>query len=121
MLNIISKKLEDFYLLYSNDYIQKIKKDDFSLEIELYIEKLIELISEYHLQIEEKEIEYQLLQNAYKKNIHLLKEQNKLYKNLQLIIDDNNIKETNKKMIINHHSNNKINNLLTNYRKKGKT
>ena len=113
-LDNFSKKLEDFYLLYSNDYIQKIKKDDFSLEIELYIEKLIELISEYHLQIEEKEIEYQLLQNAYKKNIHLLKEQNKLYKKLQLIIDDNNIKETNKKMIINHHSKNKINNLLTN-------
>ena len=59
-LDNFSKKLEDFHLLYNDDYIKNIKKEDYSLEIELYIEKLMELIIEYHLQIEEKEIEYQL-------------------------------------------------------------
>ena len=109
-----SKKLEDFRLLYNKDYIQTIKPEDFALEIELYIEKLIELISEYHLQIEEKEIEYQLLKNAYNKNIHQLTEQNKLSKKLQLIKDDHILKETNKKAINNYHDNNKINNLIAN-------
>ena len=109
-----SKKLEDFRLLYNSDYIQTIKPEDFSLEMELYIEKLIELISEYHLQIEEKEIEYQLLKNTYNKNIHQLSEQNKLSKKLQLIIEDHNIKESNKKSMNNHHDNNKINNLIAN-------
>ena len=101
-------------MLYSDDYIKNIKQEDYSLEIELYIEKLIELISEYHLQIEEKEIEYQLLKNTYNKNIHQFSEQNKLSKKLQLIIEDHNMKESNKKSINNHHDNNKINNLIAN-------
>ena len=109
-----TKKLEDFRLLYNNDYIKTIKKEDFSLEIELYIEKLIELISEYHLQIEEKEIEYQLLKNTYNKNINLLNEQNKLLKKLQLILDDFKFKESKKKSINDFHSYNRKNNLITN-------
>ena len=113
-LDNFSKKLEDFHLLYNDDYIKNIKEEDYSLEIELYIEKLMELIIEYHLQIEEKEIEYQLLKNIYQKNIHLLSEQNKLYKKLQLIIDDNNIKQKNKISINTPQGENKINNLITN-------
>ena len=100
--------------MYNNDYIKTIKKEDFSLEIELYIEKLIELISEYHLQIEEKEIEYQLLKNTYNKNINLLNEQNKLLKKLQLILDDFKFKESKKKSINDFHSYNRKNNLITN-------
>ena len=113
-LDNFSKKLEDFHLLYNDDYIKNIKEEDYSLEIELYIEKLMELIIEYHLQIEEKEIEYQLLKNIYQKNIHLLSEQNKLCKKLQLIIDDNNIKQKNKLSINVPQGENKINNLITN-------
>ena len=109
-----TKKLEDFHLLYSDDYIKNIKQEDYSLEMELYIEKLIELISEYHLQIEEKDIEYQLLKNTYKKNINLFSEQNKLFKKLQLIIDDYKIKDENKKSIINYHVINRLNNTITN-------
>ena len=109
-----SKKLEDFRLLYTNDYIKRIKQEDYVLEIELYIEKLIELISEYHLQIEEKEIEYQLIKNIYNKHIHMLSEQNKLLKKLKLMKDDYNIKEISKKTINNHHNNNKKNNLFAN-------
>ena len=113
-LDNFSKKLEDFHLLYNDDYIKNIKEEDYSLEIELYIEKLMELIIEYHLQIEEKEIEYQLLKNIYHKNLHLLSEQNKLSKKLQLIIDDNNIKQANKISLNSPHRKNKINNLITN-------
>ena len=113
-LDNFSKKLEDFHLLYNDDYIKNIKEEDYSLEIELYIEKLMELIIEYHLQIEEKEIEYQLLKNIYQKNLHLLSEQNKLSKKLQLIIDNNNIKQSNKISINTPHGKNKINNLKTN-------
>ena len=113
-LDNFSKKLEDFHLLYNDDYIKNIKEEDYSLEIELYIEKLMELIIEYHLQIEEKEIEYQLLKNIYQKNIHLFSEQNKLCKKLQLIIDDNNIKQKNKLSINVPQGENKINNLITN-------
>ena len=113
-LDNFSKKLEDFHLLYNDDYIKNIKEEDYSLEIELYIEKLMELIIEYHLQIEEKEIEYQLLKNIYQKNLHLLSEQNKLSKKLQLIIDNNNIKQSNKISINTPHGKNKINNLITN-------
>ena len=108
------KKLEDFKLMYNDDYIESINKEDYSLEIELFIEKLIELIIEYHLQVEEKEIEYQLIKNVYHKNIHLLNEQNKLNKKLQLLTEDSNIKEKNKKTIINLHTRNKKNNILAN-------
>ena len=113
-LDNFSKRMEDFHLLYSDEYIKNIKQEDYSLEIELYIEKLIELISEYHLQIEEKDIEYQLLKNTYKKNINLFSEQNKLFKKLQLIIDENKIKEDNKKSILNYHGISRINNIITN-------
>ena len=99
--NGFSKKLEDFKLMYNDEYLQSINQEDYSLEIELFLEKLIELIMEYHLQIEEKEIEYQLIKNIYNKNIHLLSEQNKLNKKLQLLIEDIKIKEKNSKSIIN--------------------
>ena len=109
--NGFSKKLEDFKLMYNDEYLQSINQEDYSLEIELFLEKLIELIMEYHLQIEEKEIEYQLIKNIYNKNIHLLSEQNKLNKKLQLLIEDIKIKEKNSKSIINIRKKNKINNI----------
>ena len=92
-LDNFSKKLEDFQLLYNDEYIKSIKEEDFSLEIELYIEKLIELITEYHIQIEEKDLEYQLIKNMYHQNIEQYLEANKLLKKLELIKDDYNLKK----------------------------
>ncbi len=113
-LDNFSKKLEDFQLLYSDEYINSIKEEDYSLEIELYIEKLIELITEYHLQIEEKDIEYQLIKNMYQKNIYKYLEMNKLHKKLQMLKDDYDLKKNNPKPINDEHDKNYINNLLTN-------
>ncbi len=113
-LDNFSKKLEDFQLLYSDEYLNSIKEEDYSLEIELYIEKLLELITEYHFQIEEKDIEYQLIKNMYQKNIYKYLEMNKLFKKLQMIKDDYDLKKNNPKPINDEHDKNYINNLLTN-------
>ena len=113
-LDNFSKKLEDFQLLYSDEYIKDIKEEDYSLEIELYIEKLIELITEYHIQIEEKDLEYQLIKSMYNKNIYQYLEINKLYKKLHLIKDDYELKKNNPKPINEEHDKNYINNLITN-------
>ena len=113
-LDNFSKKLEDFQLLYSDDYIKSIKDEDYSLEIELYIEKLIELITEYHIQIEEKDLEYQLIKNMYNKNIHQYLTIKKLYKKLKLIKDDIELKKNNPKPINEEHDKNQVNNLITN-------
>ena len=113
-LDNYSKKLEDFQLLYSDEYIKSIKDEDYSLEIELYIEKLIELITEYHIQIEEKDLEYQLIKNMYNKSIYQYLEINKLYKKLQLLKDDYELKKNNPKPINEDHNKNFINNLITN-------
>ena len=113
-LDNYSKKLEDFQLLYSDEYIKSIKDEDYSLEIELYIEKLIELITEYHIQIEEKDLEYQLIKNMYNKSIYQYLEINKLYKKLQLLKDDYELKKNNPKPINEEHNKNFINNLITN-------
>ena len=113
-LDNFSKKLDDFQLLYNDDYIKGIKEEDYSLEIELYIEKLIELITEYHIQIEEKDLEYKLIKNMYIKNIFQYLEINKLNKKLELLKDDTILKKNNIKPINYEHDNNYINNLITN-------
>ena len=113
-LDNFSKKLDDFQLLYNDDYIKGIKEEDYSLEIELYIEKLIELITEYHIQIEEKDLEYQLIKNMYKKNIFQYLKINKLNKKLELIKDDTILKKNKIKPINFEHDKNYINNLITN-------
>ena len=114
VLDNFTKKLEDFQLLYNDEYIKSIKEEDFSLEIELYIEKFIELINEYHIQTEEKDLEYHLLKNMYQKNIFLYLEINKLYKKLQLIKDYYDLKKNNPKPINEGHDKNYANNLITN-------
>lgn len=113
-LDNFSKKLDDFQLLYNDNYIKGIKEEDYSLEIELYIEKLIELITEYHIQIEEKDLEYQLIKNMYKKNIFQYLKINKLNKKLELIKDDTILKKNKIKPINFEHDKNYINNLITN-------
>ena len=60
---------EDFNLLYNKDYIHKINEDLLKFEIELLIEKMTELFSTYHLIIDSKILENQILKRDYNKNI----------------------------------------------------
>lgn len=50
-----SRIKEDFILLYNDDYVNNIQDDLLKLEIELFVEKMTELISCYHIQLEEKD------------------------------------------------------------------
>ena len=112
--DIFSKQLEDFQLLYSDEYIKSINNDYIKLEIELFIEKIIELTSLYNNQIEEKDFEYQILKNNYFKNISLFIEMQKLLDKLRIIRTQYNLKKHNLKEINMSHFSNSINNLITN-------
>ena len=76
---------EDFNLLYNEEYIKQINEDLLKLEIELFFEKMAELFSTYHLLMDEKILENQIIKRDCKKNIsnYLLYE--KLNHKLQLI------------------------------------
>jgi hypothetical protein len=93
------KLKEDFNLLYNQNYLDDIQDELLKLEIELLVEKIIELISEYHKKISEEKIIYKdllhLKYNCKNKYFNI----KKLYKKLQLIkekkeesIDNNDIK-----------------------------
>ena len=56
----------DFDLLYNGDYINNIQNDLLKLEIELFFEKMIELISLYHKEVEIKTYENKIERNNYK-------------------------------------------------------
>ena len=60
---------EDFNLLYNKEYIHKINEDLLKFELELFIEKMSELFSIYHLIMDSKILENQLIKRDYKKNI----------------------------------------------------
>ena len=112
--NIFEKQLEDFKLLYSNEYLKSIDNEYLKLEIELFIEKFIELTSLYNKQIEEKYLEYQIEINNYYKNISFYIEINKLFNKLQFIEAHNQLKKNKIKEIKKSHNNNSINNLFLN-------
>ena len=75
---------EDFILLYNDDYANNVQDDLLKLEIELFIEKMADLISCYHLQLEEKRMENELIRNDYNLNAYEFKKINKLIKKLEL-------------------------------------
>ena len=80
----------DLYLLYNKKYINNINDELLKLEIDLFVEKITELINEYHKNITEEKIIYKYLINAtknYKKLFHI-------YFNLDKKL--NKIKEKNK-------------------------
>ena len=87
---------EDFILMYQDDYVNTIQDDLLKLEVELFIEKTIELISCYHLQLEKMTIENELLQNDYILNTSNFKKIQKLLKKLELLKVDYEIKNFNK-------------------------
>ena len=93
------KLKEDFNLLYNQNYLDDIQDELLKLEIELLVEKIIELISEYHKKISEEKIIYKdllhLKYNCKNKYFNI----KKLCEKLQLIkekkdesIDNNDIK-----------------------------
>ena len=108
-----SKNLADFRLFYSDEYFIGIKQEDLALEIELYIEKFIELVSEYHVQIGEKELEYQIIKNFYKENFSLYKEMKKIIKKLNNIKENYELKNNSFEKLNKVHEKNSINNLNT--------
>ena len=93
------KLKEDFNVLYNKNYLDDIQDELLKLEIELLVEKIIELISEYHKKISEEKIIYKdllLLKENCKNKYFNIK---KLCEKLQLIkekkdeyIDNNDIK-----------------------------
>ena len=86
---------DDIILMYQDDYVNNIQDDLLNLEIELFIEKTIELISCYHLQLEKMTIENELFQNDYNSNSSNFKKIQKLLKKLELIKMDYEIKNFN--------------------------
>ena len=130
-----NKLKEDFLLLYNNDYVKNIKEDLLNLEIELFVEKTTELTREYHFQLFDKLLEYQIERNKCNINLSNYTQINKLYNKLQsiklnkeikkkninennkfFIKQNNNIFNTNKNeinlynILLNYNSNNKIEN-----------
>ena len=66
--NNFTKLKEDFNLLYNLEYISKINEDLFKLELELFIEKMSELFSAYHTQMDKKILEHEIINREYKTN-----------------------------------------------------
>ena len=112
--DIFFKQLEDFKLLYSNEYLKTISNEYIKLEIELFIEKVLELVALYNNQIEEKYFEYQIEKNNYYKNIFQFIEIQKLFNKLNIMKYQCQLKKDNMKIIKSSHINNSINNLITN-------
>ena len=114
-LDNYSKKLNDFHLLYNDEYFMKVNEEDLALEIDFYIEKFIELVSEYHIQVQEKEYERQLMKSALYEKISLYKEIKKIIKKFEIIKDNIELKNNNLKLIngdnlVNNNQNLNINN-----------
>ena len=85
----------DFNLLYNKEYILNIKNDLLKLEIELFVEKMTELITIYHKIIEKKNIENKIVNFNYKENAKKYILIYKLNNKLQLIKDKYNMKKFN--------------------------
>ena len=84
--NNFERLKEDFLLLYNENYMDNIQEDLIKLEIELFFEKMIELIQCYHTEYEQKKLEKEIIQNYFNlncfkyKNIHKLMRKFENYK-----------------------------------------
>ena len=98
---------EDFYSLYNINYLNNVKDELLNLEVQLLLEKIIELIYEYHDRINEEKIIYRNLFNFNKiyknqyfiycklfKKLNIIKKQ-KNFDNLNNIIKDYKFYERN--------------------------
>ena len=66
--NGYEKLKEEFNLLYNDYHIKNIQKDLLKLEIEIFIEKMIGLISAYNFDINEKKLKNKILVKKLKSN-----------------------------------------------------
>ena len=113
-LDNYSRKLNDFHLLYNDEYFKKVNEEDLALEIDFYIEKFFELVSEYHIQVQEKILEHQLMESIFFKNVSLYKEIKKIIKKFEIVRDNIELKNTNLKLINGDYFANNSKNLNTN-------
>lgn len=81
--NPFNKLRDEFLSVYNDEYIGNIKDDLLKLEIELFTEKITELIKVYHSQIDLKSTEHKIFKNNYKKNVKKYLYYWKLYNKLQ--------------------------------------
>ena len=95
--NNFGKLKEDFLLLYNDNYVNNIQEDLLKLEIELFIEKMIELIQCYHTDYYQKNMEKEIILNNHKKYCFNYKKFQKLIKQLELCKIDYKIKNTKEK------------------------
>ena len=98
-IDLFIKLKESFNLLYNKNYLDDIQDDLLKLEIVLLIEKISELINEYHKRISKEKIIYKDLLFLKKKCKQKYFNLKKLYEKLQLIkekkdesLDNNDIK-----------------------------
>lgn len=105
-LNKFDELKEDFLLLYNEEYNNGIKNEFLKLEIDLFIEKMIELINTFHINITEKLQENKILENKYKSQIDKYFVIKKLYSKLQQLKNCQNIQINKKENLF------KSNNLL---------
>ena len=90
------KLKEDYILLYNEEYLQNIQDDLLKLELELFVEKMIALIYEYHSEIKILMIENKLMENSLRINMKKHFWINKLFNKLYIIKREKKSKKYNK-------------------------
>ena len=83
--NGYEKLKEDFILLYNDNYVKNVQEDLLKLEIELFVEKMTGLISEYTFQMNEKKLKNKIIVKQLKENSNKFFKLKKLYYKLKLI------------------------------------
>ena len=97
---------EDFLLLYNDNYISDIQEDLLQLEIELFFEKIVELMQCYHAEYYQRKMEKEIIRNNLKLNFNKYKKIQKLIKKLEINKIDYEIDNKGK---INKNKNNDMN------------
>ena len=90
------KLKEDYILLYNEEYLQNIQEDLLKLEIELFVEKMVALIYEYHNEIQTFISENKILESDLNANMKKYFGINKLVNKLRIIKRETKNKKYNK-------------------------
>ena len=68
-INNFNKLMDDFILLYNDNYIKNVQEELLKLEVELFIEKMCGLILAYNSDINELKMKNKIMKNNLKKNL----------------------------------------------------
>ena len=79
--------------MYNEEYINEINDDLLKFELELLIEKISELFSAYHLVMDEKILENEILKTSNSENIAYYLDYKKLYNKLKFLKEQKDVKE----------------------------